>query len=241
MQKFDWQAYLDGSMDAETRTQAEQYLTSHPEAQRELDGLKTLIEQSKSEVLGEHVPTDRLNETLRFVARSGTRSTNLRRLTQVGAAAIIAAIAFSFMMPKPTAAREVNLVKSGLVASVHDHDPKHATQQIVSTLGSSAPIVDLDCINAEFDGYDVGHCWMAYKFTLEGQEYTMYGRHEENTFEGVRPKKVGNKEFYEMKDGVGWYCVDHTVFIVKGGTAEGRWKVAEAAAQRTPNRIYATL
>lgn len=241
MQKFDWQTYLDGSMDAETRTHADQYLATHPEAQRELDGLKSLIASLKSEVSGEHIPTARLNQTLRFVARSRTRSVNLRRLTQVGVAAVVAAIAFSFMIPKTASAQEINLMKSGLVASVHESDPTRATQKIVSTIGSSAPVVDLECINAEFDGYDVGHCWMAYKFNLNSTEYTMYGRHEDKTFEGIRPKKVGNKMFYETKDGVGWYCVDDTVFIVKGGTPEGRWKVAEAAAERTPNRIYAAL
>jgi hypothetical protein len=59
--KFDWQAYLDGSMPPEQRTVARQELETSAAARAELDGLKSMIEIVRLQGLAEEVPLERLS------------------------------------------------------------------------------------------------------------------------------------------------------------------------------------
>src|SRR5262245_19160258 len=61
MPNVNWQAYLDGSMEAADRAAADRLLRESEDARRELDGLKKFIAEIRRQAIAEEVPLARLH------------------------------------------------------------------------------------------------------------------------------------------------------------------------------------
>lgn len=71
--RIDWQAFLDGSMDASERAHVEKLLKTDPAAKRELDGLVALRDTVRTAGVSVPVPLERLSAGLKRIAPQPVR------------------------------------------------------------------------------------------------------------------------------------------------------------------------
>lgn len=257
MKKIDWQAYLDGSLNAEERHQAEELLKSDPVAQKELDGLKEFCQIIKEQGLSEAVPTDRLANHLSTMVKDNRAPWFARPAVLVPTAVAACALtAIALFSPPPVTQRPeqvattqthndeyyTNLELSPFQASTAVDDPQEAATWAATMLNRPAPVITLaGTPGATLDQAECGYCWIAYKFTYEGEHYTIYGRKEQDRFSDLQGQACGEKTLYVFPNAVGWRCAEDMDYVIKGGTPEGRRLLAEAASQETSNLVGVSL
>lgn len=237
----DWQAYNDGSLEPEQMQRADAILAEDLNAKAELDGLRNFLREVKNQGLAEPVPSDRLREALKKTIRENRTPWHARPTFWVPAgAAAIAILALTFVnpirpinsyQPLPVAAQEIDLRLSEFQAAAPIHDPEAAARWANEKTKKPAPVVTFANLSGiTFDGAECGFCWMAYKITYKGQQYTVYGRQERDRYTDKLPASTcEGGTLYHFKDGIGWRGEGNMSYAVKGGTPEGRQAIAESA------------
>ncbi|MDI9636534.1 hypothetical protein QPK87_01305 [Kamptonema cortianum] len=237
--KINWQAYHDRSMAEADRQAIEHMLESDKFARAEYDAFLRFLSDVKQAGLSEHVPGDKLRQSLASVAGED-RAKNVLRLWPAftaAAACLMAIMFFNFMAQPQPVDSDFHLDKSPQVAALRTDDATESARWISSRLGYGAPAIKLASTDARLEGAECGYCWMAYDFVKDGQHYKIYGRKETGGLTGLTPFKVNGKVFYESKNGIGWYCVGGMTYWIVGGTREGRKELATTACQSTMNLV----
>ncbi len=247
--KTDWQAYLDGSLEGDQLAHAEQNLNDDPNARAELDGLKSFIGQLKNQGLSEPVPLDRLKANLNQTVRANRTPWHARPVFWVPAmAAALGILALTFnnpirsinsYQPLPVAAQEVELRLSEFQAATTIHDPQAAARWANEKTKKPAPVVTFASLpGTTFDGAECGFCWIAYKISYKGDQYTVYGRQERDRYTDELPSSsCDGGTLFHFKGGVGWRGKGNMSYAVKGGTSEGRLAIAESAIMECDNIV----
>ncbi len=259
MKKINWQAYLDGSLSQEDQAIAEQLLLSDPKAKSELQGLIDFKNSLKSACLEEVVPYSNLNRFLNETVKANKVPWYAKPMFMVPTAIAAVALASAVVLFSPQQSpleipstvtaqdntrsnRVIDLRKSPFQARKSTPDSKLAAHFAAEKLHRSVPVVSLASIpGATLEEVECGYCWLAYKFKYKNEEYTLYGRHESQSFEGINPIPAdqcdSKQSFYKTKDGIGWECAGGMTYVLKGGNSDGQLILAQAAAKETPNLI----
>lgn len=260
MNKINWQAYLDGSLSPEEMKAADQALATQPEARAELEDIQALTAAIKSAAMAEAIPHAKLNAMIKTVVRQNQTPWFARPAVLLPFAALAVAMASAIVLFNPVEQNQnsgyvnvqnvaanqiIDLRKSPFQGSELTSDPHEAAHFAAEKLNRKVPLITLASLpGAGIDEVECGSCWLAYKFHYKGQEYTIYGRQESQTFSS-QPRVDSeacstSKSFYQLKDGIGWECAGGMTYVLKGGDPGHQLEVAEAAAKETPN-LVATL
>ena len=253
MQKIDWQAYLDGSLTPEEYEIAEQQLQSDPAAQRSVAGLREFRDSIKSASLADPVPTDRLQRGLSDMVKANKTPWFSRPSVLVPtavAACVVTGIAIFSTPTSPAStgaptvamngATAPDLLLSDYQAGMAVDSPEEAAEFVSGLLYRPAPVVTLANVQgANFDSAECGYCWIAYKFSYEGEKYTLFGRKQDTRFGKMFSEQLAGKTVYYFEDSIGWRCAGDMDYVLKGGTFEGRQTIAAEAVHETPHLVAA--
>lgn len=235
MTRFDWQAYDDGSMDVATRAQAEQALATSDQARRELEQLRAFRVQLREAAMAEPVPVERLQARLQVVVRPGRPARAYRVATWTAGLAAAACLAVVFVLARAPRIDEVSTPAVAIETTVHE--PRAVRDWLASGTGLPVPEIRLAGLDASIAGASHGKDWIAWKVTMCGDEYVIYGRESNNWFDHATEIQTGLKPMYVDGKHVGWYCGMGMAYIVKGGTEEGRLQLAKRACMETPSAV----
>ena len=204
--RIDWQAYLDGSLDAEARVQAERELRENPAAQRELEGLRSFVSCVRNACLCEEVPFDRLNA---LVPQSDKLKPRVRAVWPrwafgLAAAAVLAFAFFRFTGQGPTA----------LPDALTTSDPVVAARWATSRLSMPIPAIDLGSDAPLFyaHGYG-GRCCFDYKVAGDTYHVNIERRSNRAATDGRQVQLATGINAF-MKRGVKWTQSDYDLFVV---------------------------
>jgi hypothetical protein len=221
--RIDWQAYLDGSLDAEARALADQQLRNDPSAQKELAGLKAFVSSVRNACLCEEVPLERLNRLVPEPKSESLRSSNYRTRWVYGLAAA-AVLAFAFFRfgtqgPDPS------------VPDFATNDPQVASRWASAKLSMNIPALDLGSDATLFRAHSYGErCCFDYK--VKGKAYHVnIERNKDQSFEG-RSIKLDSGTTAFVGRGVKWSQGAYQMYVV--GPDED---VAIDVANRTSSQL----
>lgn len=193
--RYDWQAYLDGSLDPEQRELHDAALQADPAASAELDALRALRSCIKQAVTSGVV-----------VPRITRRTFRLVPLVAVAVAALAVTIAV-LPRPEPPVALGPDSMRFDTSAAV-EMSPRTAnlvtsTAWLQKQTGFEVPALALGK-RAQFKGAMYGDGWGCIYFEEDGQMYHLYVRKEAPQLEtGMRIRLDCEGEFFEGK-GIGW-------------------------------------
>lgn len=233
----DWQAYLDGSLTAADRERLDSLLSQDASARAELDGLSGFRAALRSTGQSVTVPSRRETDAmLREIVRSGSRGSAGRwRMAFVPVALLLVMVAAWLFYPRPAAVFEGRVTP--VVAQAEIGDSLRAAEWLVETADRPAPNLNLTAIGAELTAVSTGEGWIGFNFEMDGETYTVYGRQGVPDMGAYESVIKGDMPYFLVRDGVAWPCRLDTVYVVFGGTAKGRWTIAEKACRTTPNLI----
>lgn len=203
--KIDWQAYLDGSLDTESKAQAERELRENPAANKELEGLQAFVGCIRSACLAESVPLERLNQLVpETLAPARARPRFFPRLAIGFAAAAVLAIAFFRFVGQGTSALPKDLITD---------DPVAAAQWASTRLAMNVPPIDLGSDAPIFYAHGYGdRCCFDYK--LDGKTYHVNIERRSGAVKVGREVKLSSGDTAFVDRGVRWVQGRYEMFIV---------------------------
>ncbi len=235
---FDWQAYLDRSLGAEEMARHEAALQNDPAAAEEVEALGRMRAAFREAILAEPVPVARLEKALRQTVRPAfVWPWRTAALTAVTCA--VAAFAFVSLRPVSSVQRVIpdsivgQMMPTPMIAQAKTSDADAAAEEIRREGGIPAPTIRLTGMGASMTSAECGNCWLAYDYKIGGETYTIIGRKSAGMWKGMQSFDASGKRLYETTDGVGWHCKGSMSYLVIGGNAETRRKIAANACQET--------
>lgn len=234
MRRIDWQSYDDGSITPEQRQHALDALREDDASLRELAGLKAFQKTLRQAALKDPIPTESLEARLRAVTGQGQSKQRLLAWS-LGSAAACACIFATvlFFQPQPVAPA---FASSPELTVKETHNPYEAASWASQKSGINVPVITLAGVRNEFERARCGSCWVAFDYLVDGEMYTIFAKKSWHSFDRINKTEMRNgREFYMGSDGIGWYCHAGMSYYVVGGDEAGRWRVALAACQETPN------
>ena len=203
--RVDWQAYLDGSLDAAARAHAERELRENPAARNELEGLKSFVSCVREACLCEEVPLDRLNALMPAPEprRSAARTAVPRWTYGLAAAAVLAFAYFKFGMQGPAT----------LPDSLTTTDPVVAAQWASAKLSMNVPAIRLGEDAPLFFAHGYGErCCFDYK--VNGQAYHVNVERRGTQEVDGREVRLETGERAFVQRGVKWSQGDYFLYVV---------------------------
>ncbi|MCW5944142.1 MAG: hypothetical protein KIS66_18090 [Fimbriimonadaceae bacterium] len=217
MNQMDWQAYLDGSLPADLRVEADRLLREDPSARRELEGLRGFIASTRRAVVAEPVPTANLRRALRKASHPCWVPAVRWSFAGALAVAAIAAV-WSAALFDP-----IRLDRTPVEATFATMSPVAASQWVGQQARIPAPVLRLPC-GARFDQARHGREWAALAFRHEGEAFELLMSRCSKPFDGAKVMTRDGREFYVGK-GIGWKQ-GRVAYYLRGGSAEQRWRIA---------------
>ncbi|MBS1707144.1 MAG: hypothetical protein JSS65_00320 [Armatimonadetes bacterium] len=235
MNRFDWQAYEDGSMDAATRQAADQLLAGSESARAELQSLRALRESLRTAALAEPVPVEKLQSALKSVCQKQTAVRRRFYWSGAGLAAAALIVAFLVDQSKP---RIADVAGPALATNTSVTQPKEVRSWLVKETGMPVPEIRLAGLQtASISGASHGRDWVAWNVDYHGAKYKIYGRQCRDWFTKAREVNDYLKPMFVDGRHVGWYCAAGMAYVVMGGTEEGRYEIARKACLETPSAM----
>lgn len=236
--RFDWQAYLDGSLEAEEMTRHELALREDPAAAEEVAALGRMRTALREAILSEPVPVARLEKALKQTVRPAfVWPWRTAALTAVTCA--VAAFAFIALRPVSVTDRGLpdaivgKMMPTPMIAQAKTTDADAAAEEIRREGGIAAPTIRLTSLGASMTSAECGNCWIAYDYNIEGEIYTILGRKSSGMWKGMESFDASGKRLYTTPGGIGWHCKGSMSYLVVGGNEETRRKIAASACLET--------
>lgn len=221
--RFDWQAYLDGSLDLVQRERHEAELEQNPEAAAEVRALNALRDAVKRAVTSS-------------VSVPGPRRRPFRFVPLVASAVAILAIAVAVIpRPEPPVAITQDAMRFD-TSAVMAKSPRAATLSaslawVRSEIGYQVPDLELGS-KARFIGAMHGGDWACFDFTEDGQTYHLYVRESAPQLDMGTPIKLDCEgDFYEGQ-GIGWKA-NGLSYYLKGSGSRALKRIAAQIAPQT--------
>lgn len=217
MSPMDWQAYLDGTLDPETRAEAERRLLKDPTARRELEGLRAFVVATRGAMVAEPVPIGNLRRALRKASQPPWLPATRWAFAGVAITVALAAIWTQAMMDP------IRLDRTPVEGTFATMSPVAASQWVGQQARIPAPVLRLPC-GARFDEARYGREWAALAFEHDGVMFELLMSRCAKPFDGARVLTRDGREFYVGK-GIGWKQ-GRFAYYLRGGSAEQRWHLA---------------
>jgi len=218
--KIDWQAYLDGSLNAPERAAAEQELLKNPDAARELQGLEDFISLIRQQAMADEVPIDRLQYLIPKAAARPER----RKWPVLGWAGGLAVAATVTAI----------LLNSGTSDSFDliTNDPAVASRWASSKLEVAVPRMDLGP-DAELFYVHEGAEKCCFDYRVGGKVYhvNLGRRPNELNLQG-RAVKLATGQTAFVDRGIRWSQSGYSLYVVGPDMA-----VSRQLADRTSERL----
>ncbi len=223
MSSIDWQSYEDQTMDKATREDVDSLLRKDQALREELAGFRAFREALQTSALGQEVPIDRLNQSLRNVVQSANvRPQRVRYIVAFAAAAVALFAVFRIVNHDPLA-----LATTPEITRIEANDTLVAANWINNTtpFHISPPSAPAGAVVVSARR---GSNWACIDFEMQGATYHLYIAKDVGKFENAQSTARAGKEFFVGK-GVGWTSDGHA-FYVRGGNEVGRWRLAIEAS-----------
>lgn len=217
MKPLDWQAYLDGTLDAEARAEAERQLRDDPGARRELAGLRALVVATRGAMVAEPVPVGNLRRALRKATQPAWLPAT-RWAIAGGAITVALAAIWTQAMLDP-----IRLDRTPIEATFATMSPVAASQWVDQQARIPAPVLRLPC-GASFSEARYGREWASLAFWHDDARYELLMSRCSKPFDGARVVTRDGREFY-VGNGIGWK-EGRFAYYLRGGSAEQRWHLA---------------
>jgi hypothetical protein len=209
---IDWQAYLDGSLSAEQKLEADRLLASSEEARRELDGLRALQTVTRNVGSADPVPMERLEKILRKA--SPKRRVSLLRIgAAVAPFAVAAGAAYFVFVYDP-----MRLDRSPTREVIEAPRPLEAANWVRSKRPFGVPVIDLGK-DVEIAMSRVGDNWACYDFLVEGKVYYLYMSPDPSPLRNAKETRVVDGTTFYYGRGVGWEQRGLGFYIKRGDDA----------------------
>ena len=230
MNRIDWQAYLDGSMNATDRKLADELLRTKVEARQEVEGLKSFIRETRSACLAEPVPIAALSEMVKRAAtRAKPKPGPWRRIWPVGLA--LGAAACAVLWISNAMHSEYDVDTEAVIASAAVSDSMAAWTWLHDRGAVCVVPPDLKP-TATITGVSHGANWAEFDYLGEsGQHYKLYA----SQFPSLLKENSGAKckeTILFSGEGAGWRGEKFTYLLV-GGKVKELSTMAKFAIERT--------
>lgn len=229
MNRFDWQAYVDGTLGPDERARHETRLAQDEIARREVEGLRSLKREVRKAALSEPVPKATL---LAILKRAQRHPMTVPSRIAVAACLTMALLvgAYVFNQSDP-----VKLDRSPVTEEFATSNAIVAAQWVTEQTGLPAPIMKMRC-GAKIRAAKYGDGWAGYQFEHDGRRFRLFMSRCNKPFDGARVVTKAGKEFYVGK-GIGWKQ-NGIAYYLRGGDESTRWSmamecVASIESQRT--------
>lgn len=216
MSRIDWHAYLDGTLEPELRTEADQVLASDPDAQRRLENLKSFVAEIRRQGMTQEVPLARLH---RSIPSSRPRFSWPRILipSMAGVAALV--IGLTVYNRPPASALES--------LAVQDYDK--AAEWMFE--GNGIPTKRVHLASAQLVGSERMPKAGCYCVKVNGELIHLAYSTDFNSAPPMKAETIDGKS-YTVGANMVCFKACGLLWMTHGGTEANRWKVAkEAAAQ----------
>ena len=227
---YNWQAYLDGSLDAQEVVRHDQALAHDKMATAQLNSLRAFQAAIRDACLESHVPDGHLDRLL----RSATRPAMTWRQASTAAVAVaaVACAALFVAIRVNSAGTQWPIPSAGVAQRLVVSNPVAAQVWMASISGAQVPTLDklgkrCTLISVEADGGQV-----AWNLTYKGTPIRMTeAMHTLPT--ACHPTIKNGKSFEVDANSVSWNIPIDTRYSITGGTAETRMEIAEVACDDT--------
>jgi hypothetical protein len=206
MKRIDWQAYLDGSIEPGERREAERLLREDPQAQRELDGLKSFVSAVRQAGLSE-------------APQAGGRRGRAALKVGAGLLATAAVLILAFFLTLDP----MRLNRAPTRETFAIESPTEAASWVVEKTGMPAPELPLG--EARLIGARYGRGWACYDYQLEGNDYFLYMSRDATPLQKAERVVERDGMRYYLGQGVGWEHGE-LAFYLRGGEEERRLDLA---------------
>ena len=229
---MNWQAYLDGSMSAEERRQADQLLRESAEARAELEALRSYLAVTKAAFTADSVPVSRLQVKLSEAASEAKRTPLFALRTAI---ITIACAGILFMAAKTWREMTAPVTSLDVVTSpqVRELMPSNATQAAEWTreyVPFYVPVVELQP-KAQLVGVHLGERWACFDYQYDSSIFHLAMTDEppatarSGEMLGIYPE-LQVREQPRAREGIA-FCKGSLHFYLKGGNREQRLKMID--------------
>jgi len=219
MSKINWQAYLDGSLSAELREEAERILASDPHQRAQLENLKQFVAEIRRQGLTQEVPLARLHKSI----PSHRRPFSWPRVA-IPSLVGVAAVAFALFMFNSNEVGADGLA----VRTVEDYSV--ATQWMKQ--GTGLPLRPLSLTTARIVGAEYGKHTGCYCMKMPNGEFIHLSfTDDKEAMKQMKRVTVDGRTYLEGKDCIGFEACG-LLWMTHGASDDCRRRLAaEAAAQ----------
>lgn len=169
MKKYDFGAYLDGSMSATERAEMEASLAQCPDLRRELEGYQAFAAALHDAGQSQIVPQGQLEAMLAQLAKPRFQLPHWTLPVAAPALAAVMILGFFLLRPKAAEPDPLALATSKALAALDTNDPSTAANWVAQRTGIQTNPIRLASFGGEMEGCEAGSDWACFDYGVQGE------------------------------------------------------------------------